>query len=83
MSKKTVPFGPYDTAEELARGKRRLLVSLLLAVGAAVLGVVALRAVGDDRLVTVYAGAAVIWFVSALGEAVRWSNTTQLEDPVA
>ena len=76
---KKTPFPPYSSAEELAQGKRKTALSLLLALGAVALAVVALRTVGDERLVTAYAGAGVIWFVVALAEAVRWWNTGELE----
>lgn len=76
---KQTPFAPYATPHELAQGKRKTLVSLALAVAATVLGVVALRTVHDERLVTAYGAAGVIWFVVALAEAVRWSNTGEFE----
>lgn len=79
MSTNRRPFGPYTSPDELAKGRRKMLLSLALAVSAVVLGVVAQRTVADGRLVTAYLAAGLIWFVSALAEAVRWSNTRELE----
>ncbi len=73
------PFPPYSTPQELTKGKRTLALTLVIAVGAALLGIVAQRAVGDDRLVTAYTAAAIIWALAAVGEAVRWSRTGELE----
>lgn len=73
------PFAPYASPQELAQGKRKAALSLLLALAAVALAVVALRTVGDERLVTAYAAAGVIWFATALAEAVRWSNTGEFE----
>lgn len=78
MSQKRT-FSPYATPEELAKGKRKTLLTLLLVVGAAVLAVVAHRVVQDDRLVTAYAAAAIVWAAIAIGEAVRWSSTGEFE----
>lgn len=76
---KKTPFAPYSSPEELAQGRRKTALSLLLALGAVALAVLALRTVGDENLVTAYVGAGVIWFVVALAEAVRWSNTGEFE----
>lgn len=76
---KTNPFAPYASPQELSQGRRKTLLSLGLAVLATVLGVVALRTVHDDRLVTAYVAAGLIWFTVALAEAVRWSNTGEFE----
>ncbi len=73
------PFEPYASPEELAQGKRKTALSLLLALAAVALAVVALRTVGDERLITAYVAAGVIWSVAALAEAVRWSNTGEFE----
>lgn len=78
MSRTTRPFGPYASADELAKGRRKMLLALALAVGAVVLGVVAQRTVGDGRLVTLYLAGGGVWFLSALAEAVRWSSTRGL-----
>lgn len=73
------PFAPYATPDELAKGKRKTILTLVLAIGAALLAVVAQSAVGDQRLATVYVAAAIIWILSGLGEALRWSNTGEFE----
>lgn len=73
------PFPPYSTKAELARGKRKTIVTMLLAVAAAVLAAVARSVVDDQRLTTLYVAAAVLWILSGIGEAVRWSNTRELE----
>ncbi|NYJ03023.1 hypothetical protein HNR19_003721 [Nocardioides thalensis] len=79
MSQKTEPFPPYSTREELARGRRKMFVYLAITVGAAVLAMIAAREVGDGRLVTAYVVAAVMHLASALGPAIRWSRTPELE----
>lgn len=72
-------FAPYATPDELAKGRRKTVLTLFLAVGAAVLAVVARTVVHDDRLATVYAVAAVVWTGIALGEATRWASTGEFE----
>jgi hypothetical protein len=72
------PFPPYSTPAELAKGKRKTVLTLALAVGAVLLAIVARRVVEDDRLVTAYAAAAILWSAVALGEAVRWAHTGDL-----
>jgi hypothetical protein len=51
------------------------MVNLLVAVAAAVLAGVAHRTVGDPALVQMYVAAAVLYLISSLGPAIRWSNT--------
>lgn len=78
MSTTTPPlFRPYPTREELAKGKRRALVSLVVAVLAVALSVVASRTVDDGRLVTVYLVAGGLHFVTCLGASIRWSRTPE------
>ena len=73
------PFAPYASPEELAQGERKTALSLVLALAATALAVLAVRTVDDERLVTAYVAAGVIWFVVAMAEAVRWSNTGEFE----
>ncbi len=73
MSKK--PFPAYRTHDELSKGKRTLALTLVVAVCAALLGLVARHALDSERLVTAYLAATIIWALAALGEAVRWSKT--------
>lgn len=68
-------FGPYSTPAELAKGKRKAVLSLLVAIGAVVLSVVASRTVTDERLVVVYLLAGALHFAAAIGASVRWSRT--------
>lgn len=79
MTRRPEPFPPYSTPEELARGRRKMLVYLAITVGAVVLAAVAAREVGDGRLVAAYVVAAVMHLISALGPAIRWSRTPELE----
>jgi len=79
MRDKTDPFGPYATQEELAKGKRRAVVNLLVAAVALSLAVVADRAVGDDRLVHTYLLAGGLYLVAGLGPALRVSRTGEFE----
>jgi|GEM_PF-3981725 len=79
MRQQQRPFAPYDTPRELAKGKRKTILTLLLAVGAALLAIVAQSVVDDQRLATVYVAAAILWILSGLGEALRWSNTAEFE----
>ncbi|MFC5728196.1 MULTISPECIES: hypothetical protein [Nocardioides] len=73
------PFGPYPSPEELARGKRRAAVNLLVAAVAATLAVVAHRAVGDPRLVQTYLVAALLFLGAGLGPLVRVTRTGDFE----
>lgn len=72
-------FGPYSSPAELAKGKRTLVLSLLVAVGAVVLSVVASRTVSDERLVVVYLLAGALHFASAVHASVRWSRTPDFD----
>lgn len=72
-------FGPYSTPEELAKGKRKALISLLVAVGSVLLSVVASRTVSDGRLVTVYLLAGGLHFAAAVSASVRWSRTPDFD----
>jgi len=73
-------FGPYATRVELAKGKRKTIVSLVVAVLATTLSVVASRTVDDGRLVTVYLVAAGMHFAASLAAAVRWSRTPDFDE---
>lgn len=73
------PLGPYSSPEELARGKRRAVVHLLVAAVALSLAVVASRAVGDERLVHTYLLAGGLYLVAALGPVIRISRTPEFE----
>lgn len=77
MSTTRDPFAPFQTRDELAKGKRKVLLSLAVAVVATVLGVLAVRAVGDPRLATAYLAAAALHFGAGLGPAIRWSRTPE------
>jgi hypothetical protein len=80
MSTITPPsFGPYLTRAELAKGKRKTIVSLVVAVLATSLSVVASRTVDDGRLVTVYLVAAGMHFAASIAAAVRWSRTPDFD----
>ena len=72
-------FGPYATPSELAQGKRKVVISLLVAVGAVLLSVVASRTVDDGRLVLVYLVAGGLHFAAALSASVRWSRTPDFD----
>jgi hypothetical protein len=69
------PLGPYATPAELARGRRKVVVGLVVALLAVVLAVVASRTVGDGRLVTVYLVAAALHFGASVAASIRWSRT--------
>lgn len=73
------PFAPYATPVELAKGKRKAIVSLVVAVLAITLSVVASRTTDDHRLVTVYLLAGGLHFVACLGASVRWSRTPEFD----
>lgn len=72
-------FGPYATPAELAKGKRKALVSLLVAVVAVVLSVIAARTVSDERLVVAYLLAGGLHFAACLSASVRWSRTPDFD----
>jgi hypothetical protein len=73
------PFGPYRSAEELAQGKRRAVVNLLVAAVALSLSVVAHRSVGDSRLVSTYLLAGALFLAAGIGPLVRVSRTGEFE----
>jgi hypothetical protein len=68
-------LGPYLTRAELAKGKRKAIVGLVVAVAATGLAVVASRTVDDHGLVVVYLAAGALHFVAAVGASIRWSRT--------
>lgn len=72
-------FGPYSTRAELDKGKRKAVLSLVVAVGAVVLAVVASRTVADSRLVLVYLAAGGMHFAASLAASVRWSRTPEFD----
>jgi hypothetical protein len=72
-------FAPYPTRVELAKGKRRTIVYLVVAVLAVILSVVASRTVDDGRLVTVYLVAAGMHLAASVAAAVRWSRTRDFD----
>ena len=72
-------FGPYSSRAELAKGKRKALVSLAVALGAVVLAILASRTVEDGRLVTVYVLAGGLHFAACLSASIRWSRTPAFE----
>jgi hypothetical protein len=72
-------FGPYPTPTDLAKGKRKAVVSLLVALGAVVLSVVASRTVSDERLVVVYLAAGALHFAASVSASVRWSRTPDFD----
>jgi CHASE2 domain-containing sensor protein len=76
----TTPFAPFETRHELARGKRRTIVYLVIAVLAVVLSVVASRTTDNVNLVVVYLVAAAMHLASSLAAAVRWSRTSAFPD---
>lgn len=73
------PFGPYASPEELARGKRRALVNLVVAAVAFTLSLVAHGMVGDDRLVMTYLLAGSLFLANAAGALLRAGRTGELE----
>jgi hypothetical protein len=73
-------FGPYKTPAELAKGRRKTILSLAVALVAVVLAVVASRTVADGRLVTVYLVAGVMHFCACVAAAVRWSRTPEFDE---
>ncbi|WP_435772019.1 hypothetical protein [Nocardioides sp. SYSU DS0651] len=73
------PFGPYLTPEDLAKGKRRALLNLVVAAVAFSLSLVAHRLVGDDRLVSTYLLAGGLFLVAGIGPLLRVTRTGQFE----
>jgi hypothetical protein len=55
------------------------MVYLAITVAAVMLAIVAQRYVGDPRLTRVYLLAAALHLLGALGPAIRWSRTPDLE----
>jgi hypothetical protein len=76
----TTTFGPFETRHELARGKRRTITYLVIAVLAVVLSVVASRTTGDGNLVVVYLVAGAMHLGASIAAAVRWSRTRAFAD---
>jgi hypothetical protein len=72
-------FGPYATPAELAKGKRKVVLSLVVALFAVALAVVASRTVTDGRLVTLYLAAGALHLGASVAAAVRWSRTPDFD----
>jgi hypothetical protein len=72
-------FGPYATPSELAKGKRKTILSLVVALFAVALSIIASRTVSDGRLVTVYLVAGAMHFGACVAAAVRWSRTPDFD----
>jgi hypothetical protein len=79
MSRTPDPFAPYATPEELARGRRRAALMLVVGAAALVLAIVARRYVDDVRLVRTYLLAGGLHLVAAIGPIVRISRTGEFE----
>ena len=79
MSRKTDPLGPYATPEELAKGRRRAALFLVIGAAALVLAVVARRYVDDANLVRTYVLAGGLHLAAAIGPIVRISRTGEFE----
>ena len=73
------PFGPYATREELLKGKRKAVLSLVVAVLAVALAIVASRAAGDPRLMVVYLLAGGMHFAASVAASIRWSRTPEFD----
>jgi hypothetical protein len=73
-------FGPYATPAELEKGRRKTILSLVVALAAVALAVVASRTADDGRLVTVYLVAGGMHFCACVAAAVRWSRTPEFHD---
>jgi hypothetical protein len=73
-------FGPYATPAELEKGRRKTILSLVVALAAVALAVVASRTAADGRLVTVYLVAGGMHFCACVAAAVRWSRTPEFHD---
>jgi hypothetical protein len=73
------PFGPYATPAELEKGRRKTILSLVIAVAAVALAVVASRTMADGRLVTIYLVAGGMHFCACVAAAVRWSRTPEFD----
>jgi len=72
-------FGPYATRAELDKGKRKAVLSLVVALAAVALAVVASRTVADERLVVVYLVAGGMHFAASLAASLRWSRTPEFD----
>lgn len=72
-------FGPYANRAELDKGKRKAVLSLVVALGAIALAIVASRTVADPRLVVVYLVAGGMHFAASLAASVRWSRTPEFD----
>ncbi|MGY2873576.1 hypothetical protein ACVW00_000766 [Marmoricola sp. URHA0025 HA25] len=72
-------FGPYATRSELDRGKRKAVLSLVVALAAVALAIVASRTVDSPRLVVVYLVAGGMHFAASLAASVRWSRTPEFD----
>lgn len=72
-------FGPYATRDELGKGKRKAVLSLVIALAAVALAVVASRSMDDSRLVVVYLVAGGMHFSASVAASVRWSRTPEFE----
>ena len=72
-------FGPYATPDELLKGKRKAVLSLVVALFAVALAVVASRTVDQPRLVIVYLVAGGMHFAASLAASLRWSRTPEFE----
>ena len=73
------PFGPYQSPDELAQGKKRAAINLLVAAVALSLSVVAHRVVGDGRLVSTYLLAGGLFLAAGIGPLVRIGRTGAFE----
>jgi hypothetical protein len=72
-------FGPYATPDELLKGKRKAVLSLVVALFAVALAVVASRTVDQPRLVVVYLVAGGMHFAASLAASLRWSRTPEFD----
>ena len=72
-------LGPYATPDELVKGKRKAVLSLVVALFAVALAIVASRTMDEPRLVVVYLVAGGMHFAASLAASVRWSRTPEFE----
>lgn len=79
MRSKTDPFGPYSTPDELAQGRRRAALWLVIAAAALALALLAREYVDDPRLVRTYVAAGVLHLLAAIGPILRISRTAEFE----
>lgn len=80
MSTMTTPrFGPYATPDELLKGKRKAVLSLVIALAAVALAIVASRTVDQPRLVVVYLVAGGMHFAASVAASLRWSRTPEFD----